>query len=218
MSDERTVPGLFIGGRRQSAVVQRGKFTIGAAVGAVVKGTKARLGKALVFAVALGLSGATSTARAATVFVDPDYVHGFWLKVGFNSEGRFTFGLSAEALPWTATIEVSPKSTVGLFRLFAGVRSNNLIPGIGRCDQFIGFSGGLGAAFGPGQEPRLGLRVGVGWRHMPMGGPNGSSSDGGRQLGEGLGYNLSGFSGAIVHAGVAEVGVFTAPHAYCGND
>jgi len=218
MSDERTAPNLCTGPRRQSAVVQCGKFTIGADVGAVVKGRKARLRRALVFALVLGLSAAASTARASIIFHDPEYVHGFWLKVGFNSEGRFSVGVSAEALPWTASIEVSPQSTIGLFRLFAGVRTNNRIP-IERCDQFVGFSGGLGAAFGPGQQPRLGFRVGVGWRHTPMGNPGSSQLEGGRQWGEGLGYNLSGFSGAgLVHEGVAEVGSFTAPRAYCNND
>jgi hypothetical protein len=172
----------------------------------------------MVFAVALGLLGATSTARASILFHDPEYVHGFWFKIGFNSEGRFSFGVSAEALPWTASVEVSPQSTIGLFRLFAGVRSNDRIP-IERCDQFLGFSAGLGAAFGPGQPPRLGLRVGAGWRHAPIANPGDSSSDGGRRLGEGLGYNLDWFAGAgLVHEGMAEVGFFTAPHAYCNND
>ena len=169
---------------------------------------------------ALVVSTAGSTARAADIFYPPDYVRGVWLRVGFTTEGRFSFGLSGEALPWTAGIELSPASEVGLVRVFAGVKSNSSMAGPASCNTFLGFGAHVAARFGPGQPPRLGLRLGAHLRNMDM--TNHGRLPGQEPLllsGEGLSYAFSWLADAgHVHDFGAEAGVFYAPNASCAGD
>jgi hypothetical protein len=172
--------------------------------------------KALVTAglAALLLSIAGSTARASDIFYPPDYVRGVWLRIGFTTEARFTFGVSAESLPWTAGVELSPGSAVGLVRVFAGLKSNDVFTPVS-CSAFVGFGAALAAGFGPGQPPHLGLRLGAHVRSMNMTNHIGTPLE----LGEGLSYAFSWLADAgHVHDFGIETGIFDAPHASCAGD
>jgi hypothetical protein len=164
----------------------------------------------------LVLIAAGSTARAADIFSKPDYVRGIWLRVGFTTEGRFTFGLSGEAIPWMAGVEVSPGSAVRLVRVFAGARSNDSMAGFAGCNSFLGFGGAIVAGFGPAQPLTAGLRLGLNLRNIPMTNRIGSPS---AIFSEGLSYNFSWLANAgHVHDFGLEAGLVDAPHAGCRGD
>ena len=146
----------------------------------------------------------------------PDYMRGFWIRVGFTSEGRFSFGISGDAEPLSAGIEISPRSELGLVRVFAGVRDGLRFPPT--CSVFYGGSGGAVVSFGPEQKLHFGLRLGAHIEHKPI-------ADSMHPIltfpkrSEGLSYQFSWLRGAgFLHDGGAEVGLFWAPHGYCQSD
>lgn len=169
------------------------------------------------------LCATSVTARAADVYGEPDYIHAVWLRVGFTTGGHFSYGLGLEALPLVAGVEISPHSEAGLFRAFAGMKSNFLTGASTRCSRFGGVGAQLVAAFGPGEAPQFGMRLGAHLRHMSMANDGQSTFPNdmppATKAGEGISYNFSWLSRTHVLNDIGvELGAFRAPNSYCYGD
>jgi hypothetical protein len=172
---------------------------------------------------ALGLAvaclvGVAPAAHASEYLGTPDYVHGIWFRVGYASDGHFSYGVSVEAQPWTVGVEISPRSPAGLVRTFGGLKSDVLWPGTS-CAAFVGVGGFAVFAFGPGTAPQLGLRLDAHLRHMPMrnDGANGRANKTRRS--EGISYDFTWLYGTgRLHDIGLELGAFRAPNSACYGD
>jgi hypothetical protein len=142
-------------------------------------------------------------------------------RLGFTSEARWAFGLSADWLPWTVGIEISPGSTLGLMRAFAGAKYGPKVPPAAytNCSTFVKGSAAAALAFGPRQSPHAGLQLGA---HLERLSWWSSQREAVKDVGnaEALAYRFSWFPGAgFLHVGSAELGLVSADRdGYCGSD
>jgi hypothetical protein len=167
-----------------------------------------------------------AAARAQEIYIAPSSMRTLWFRLGFTSEKRWLFGLSGDWKPWTAGVELSPHSAVGLMRAFVGAKAG-VKPAVGYtdCSHFVQASGAAVAAFGPRQDFHIGLQLGayferLSWWSTTPTLPYGNASAKTVGDAESLSYRFSWFPGtAHLHDGSAALGlVFPGTGGYCGSD
>jgi hypothetical protein len=160
---------------------------------------------------------APASARASDSIVEkPSYVADVLLRIGVTTEGRFSIGLALDVLPATFGIDFSPRSALGPFRAFAGLKE-----GIGLPQFFCSAWGGLSAVAVYGWAPQapghFGVGLGAHFAHIPI--SQAAAPVSFPQPEQGGSARFSWFPGAgALLEGSFDVGMVWAPGAYCQSD